>query len=68
MDYVASVGLILGQKGECILSRELILGQLWTVSYQWDWYLDSSGLCRISRTRTWTVVDSVVSIGLVLGQ
>ena len=30
--------------------------------------LDSSGLCRINRTDSWTVVEFVVSVGLVLGQ
>ena len=33
-----------------------------------DWYWGSSVLCRIKTTGTGAVVDSRVSIGLVLGQ
>ena len=36
------------------------------MSFQYDLYLDISGLCRISRTGTGTVVDYVISVGLVL--
>ena len=51
------------------------------LSYQYGGYRDSSGLCRfsrivlgsgglyhISRTGTGTIVDCVVSIGMVMGQ
>ena len=54
MDCVASVGLVLGQKG--------------TISYQRNWYWYSSRLYLVSRTTTGTVVDCIVSAGLVLGE
>ena len=75
MDCVASVGLVLGQKGtgnrtvvDCIIIVGLLLDQYWTVSYQQERYLDSSGLCRTSRSGTGTVENYVISVGLVVGQ
>ena len=43
-------------------------GAVRTVSYQYNWYCDNSGLCRNNRTDTWTVMECVVSIGVVLRQ
>ena len=37
-------------------------GEYWAVAYQ------QRGLYRISRTDTWALMDSIVSVGLVMGQ
>ena len=59
-----------------VVSLGPVLGKLLTVAYQKNWYWGSNGiyhnsrtgLCRINRTDSWTVMECVVSGGLVLGQ
>ena len=52
----------------CVVSKGLVLGQLWTAGYQQYWYWDRGQLYDISRTGTAALGDYVILVGLVLRQ
>ena len=53
---------------DCRVSVGLVLGHLWTATYQQDWYWASSFLKCICSTGTEAVLYCIVLIRLVLWQ